>query len=254
MTQVEARPADDRSRRAGRSLAARDGRGSTTSDLSWVLTHQSLAAAGLRLRGRRAAALVDVDRKLPVWLSRRRCSELDDRRSGPAWPAPSCVQRRSRRSGRSRARRGVVLAAGGFEHNQQMREQLPAAADQHRSGAPRPGVNTGRGDPRRDGARAPRRALMDGALVVLVGAGSGERRAAACDHGQVAIPAAASSTARRRIATNRRTTWATSSSSIASIPRENPQWPSWLVFDARARHRYFSGPSRRGTCRTARFR
>ena len=60
-----------------------------------------------------------------------------------------------------RARRGVILGSGGFEHNLEMRERLPAAADVGRLDD-RIAVQHRRRDPRRD-RRRPRPDLMDDA-------------------------------------------------------------------------------------------
>jgi 3-oxosteroid 1-dehydrogenase len=177
-----------------------------------------------------------MDRRLPVWLE----SPMQELTTDGQGRVTGAVVRHEGRDVRITARRGVVLAAGGFEHNQQMREQyLPQPTSTEWSAAP--GVNTG------DAIRA---AMALGAATRAMNGGwwcssmrvPGEPvpRLAIMDK---SYPGGCVVNARGgRIANESQNYMGYQLEFYRKHTAENPQWPSWLVFDSRARHRYFLGP------------
>lgn len=107
-------------------------------DLPWRLRslRSRRLTMGNALLGRLRRSL--LDHRVPIWLSSP-VRELVTEASGAVTGV--VVEREGRRQ-RVQARRGVILAAGGFEHNQQLREQyLPgptrtqwSAANPHNTG------------------------------------------------------------------------------------------------------------------------
>ena len=101
-------------------------------DLPWRLTslRSRRLTMGNALIGRLRRSLIDRD--VPIWLSSPARELLTDAQG-------AVIGVRVERDGKSmniRARRGVILGSGGFEHNQQLREQhLPGPTDERWSAA-----------------------------------------------------------------------------------------------------------------------
>ncbi len=206
------------------------------SDLSWVLTHKrsrrlTCGSAGIaRLRWSM------LDRKLPLWLSTPMRDLITDGRGG-------VVGARVQRDGALwtiRARHGVVLAAGGFEHNQQMRERyLPQPTNTEWSAAA--GTNTGEAIRAGMAVGAATR-LMDGAwwcTTVLV-PGEPVPRLAIMDK---SYPGGCVVNRRgKRIANESQNYLTYLLEFFRRHTPDDPQTPTWHVFDARFRRSYFVGP------------
>jgi 3-oxosteroid 1-dehydrogenase len=205
------------------------------SDVPWVLRHKrsrrlTNGSAGIaRLRWSM------LDRGMPLWLETAFESLIVD--NGRVVGA--IVERGGRRQ-RIHARRGVLLAAGGFEHNQAMRERyLPKPTRAEWSAAPgtntgdaiRAGIEIGAATRLMDGAwwcssikapddPVPRLAIMDksypGGCVV-------NRRGA-------------------RIANESQNYMGYQLEFFRRHSDDDPQVPSWMVFDARFRRTYYAGP------------
>ena len=146
-----------------------------------------------------------------------------------------------------RARRGVVLAAGGFEHNQAMRERyLPQPTSTEWSAAA--GTNTG------DAIRA---ALDIGATTRLMNGGLWCSSIKAPDDPvprlaimEKSYPGSCVVNRRGRRIANESQNYITYQLELfAKHSDADPQVPAWMVFDARFRRSYFVGP-----LSTARFR
>ena len=139
-----------------------------------------------------------------------------------------------------RARRAVVLAAGGFEHNQAMREQyLPQPTDTRWSAAA--GTNTG------DAHRA---AMAIGAATRLMNGGWWCSSIRAPDDPVPRLAIMDKSYPGNIVVTRRGRRIANESQNYITYQLEfyrrhtpeDPQAPSWMVFDARSRRMYFNGP------------
>lgn len=139
-----------------------------------------------------------------------------------------------------RARRAVVLAAGGFEHNQQMREQyLPQPTEARWSAAA--GTNTG------DAHRA---AMAAGAATALMDGGWWCSSIRAPDDPVPRLAIMDKSYPGNIVVTRRGRRIANESQNYITYQLEfyrrhtaaDPQAPSWMIFDARSRRMYFNGP------------
>jgi 3-oxosteroid 1-dehydrogenase len=205
------------------------------SDFVWWLTHKRSRRLTNGSAGVARLRWSMLDRNMPLWLETTFESLLveDDRVVG-------AVVRRGGVETRIRARRGVVLAAGGFEHNQAMREQyLPkptnkdwsAALASNTGDAVRAGMSIGAATRLMDGAwwcssvkapddPVPRLAIMEksypGNCVV-------NRRGA-------------------RIANESQNYMGYQLEFFRKHSDADPQVPSWMVFDARFRRTYYAGP------------
>ena len=213
------------------------------SDVPWVLTHRrsrrlACGAAGIaRLRWSMQ------DRNMPLWLNSPMQNLLTD-------DSGRVVGATVLRDGRRiviRARRGVVLAAGGFEHNQAMRERyLPQPTSTQWSAAA--GTNTG------DAIRA---ALDIGAATRLMSGGFWCSSIKAPDDPvprlaimEKSYPGSCVVNRRGRRIANESQNYITYQLELfAKHSDADPQVPAWMVFDARFRRSYFVGP-----LSTARFR
>ena len=206
------------------------------SDLPWVLTHKrsrriACGAAGIaRLRWSL------LDRKVPLWLNSPMTELLADDRGRVTGArlthdgVPTSV----------RARRAVVLAAGGFEHNQEMRERyLPAPTDTRWSAAA--GTNTG------DAHRA---AMALGGATRLMNGGWWCSSVRAPDDPVPRLAIMDKSYPGNIVVTRRGRRIANESQNYITYQLEfyrrhtpaDPQVPSWMIFDGRSRRMYFNGP------------
>jgi 3-oxosteroid 1-dehydrogenase len=138
------------------------------------------------------------------------------------------------------ARKGVVLAAGGFEHNQEMREQyLPKPTDHRWSG----GVHTNTGDAIREGMRVGAATkLMSDAwwCTTITVPGEPMPRLSIMEKsypGSCVVNAAG-----RRFTNESQNYMAYQKELFARHSDENPCVPSFHVFDARFRRTYIVGP------------
>lgn len=206
------------------------------SDVPWVLSHRrsrrlACGAAGIaRLRWSL------LDRNIPLWLNSPMKDLLRDEKG-------RVVGATVFRGGKRivvRARCGVVLAAGGFEHNQAMREQyLPKPTRTEWSAAA--GTNTG------DALRA---ALAVGAATRLMNGGWWCSSIKAPDDPvprlaimEKSYPGNCVVNQRgRRIANESQNYIAYQLELFARHSEADPQVPAWMVFDARFRRSYFVGP------------
>jgi 3-oxosteroid 1-dehydrogenase len=205
-------------------------------DIPWLLTHHrsrrlACGAAGIaRLRWSM------LDRRMPLWLNTALTDLLTDARGRVI----GVVAQRGGDTLEISARRGVVLGAGGFEQNQAMREQyLPKPTSTAWSG----GAPTNTGD-------ALRAALRLGAATRLMNGAWWCQTVKAPDDPvprmaimEKSYPGCCVVNRRgRRIANESQNYMAYQLALFAKHSESDPQTPSWLVFDARFRRRYFVGP------------
>jgi 3-oxosteroid 1-dehydrogenase len=213
------------------------------SDVPWVLTHRrsrrlACGAAGIaRLRWSLQ------DRNIPLWLN----APMQDLLRAEGGRVVGATVLRGGERIVVRARCGVVLAAGGFEHNQAMREQyLPKPTRSDWSAAA--GTNTG------DAIRA---AVAVGAATRLMSGGWWCSSIKAPDDPvprlaimEKSYPGSCVVNRRGRRIANESQNYITYQLELfARHSDSDPQVPAWMVFDARFRRSYFVGP-----LSTARFR
>jgi 3-oxosteroid 1-dehydrogenase len=206
------------------------------SDVGWALRHKRSRRIACGCAGIARLRWSLQDRKLPLWLEAPMTELLAD-------DAGRIVGARVQRQGRPlivRARRAVVLAAGGFEHNQQMREQyLPQPTDARWSAAA--GTNTG------DAHRA---AMALGAATRLMNGGWWCSSIRAPDDPVPRLAIMDKSYPGNIVVNRRGRRIANESQNYITYQLEfyrrhsaaEPQAPSWMVFDARSRRMYFNGP------------
>ena len=115
-------------------------------DLPWLLKWGRSRRICTGCAGIARLRLSMMDRNIPLWLRTQLVELLTD---AEGRVTGAVIEREGKRL-RVQARKGVVLAAGGFEHNQQMREQyLPKPTEARWSG----GIRTNTGDAIREGMR-----------------------------------------------------------------------------------------------------
>jgi 3-oxosteroid 1-dehydrogenase len=205
-------------------------------DIPWMLTHRrsrriACGAAGIaRLRWSM------LDRQMPLMLNTSMTELLSDA-SGRVIGA---VIEQDGVKTVVRARHGVVLAAGGFEHNQAMRDQyLPKPTNVAWSAAH--GGNTGDAIQAAIGLGAVTH-LMDGGwwCTTLKSPDDPVPRLAIMDK---SYPGNIMVTARGVRIANESQNYLTYQLALFDKQRpEDPQVPAWMVFDARSRRSYFNGP------------
>ena len=204
-------------------------------DIPWRLKdkfHRRLATGCAGVARLRASL---QDRDIPLWLntSMTRVVDEDGRvlgievsRNG----APLRIQ----------ARKAVILAAGGFEHNQEMREQyLPSPTDHTWSA----GVRENTGDAIREGIRmGARMHRMDEAWWCNTISVPGETipRLSIMEKsypGSIVVNPAG-----ERFSNESQNYMAFQQETFEKHTEENPCHPTWQVFDASFRANYFVGP------------
>lgn len=183
-----------------------------------------------------------LDRKIPLWLETPLESLVSDSRG-----VAGVIATRGGRAVRLRARRGVVLAAGGFEHNQSMRDQYlpkPTSAEWTVT----PASNTG--DAIRAGqSLGAQTALMDHAwwAPTLFVMGREKRRAVFVER---ALPGC--------VLVNRKGSRFVDEAApysdivyamYADHEKSGANLPAWLIFDAEFRRKYPIGPLLPGMAR-----
>ena len=206
------------------------------SDVGWALTNKRSRRIACGCAGIARLRWSMHDRQLPLWLQAQMTELLTD-------DAGRVTGARITRAGAStavRARRAVVLAAGGFEHNQQMREQyLPQPTEARWSAAA--GTNTG------DAHRA---AMAIGAATRLMNGGWWCSSITAPDDPVPRLAIMDKSYPGNIVVTRRGRRIANESQNYITYQLEfyrrhtpqDPQAPSWMIFDARSRRMYFNGP------------
>jgi 3-oxosteroid 1-dehydrogenase len=206
------------------------------SDVAWALRNRRSRRIACGCAGIARLRWSMHDRKLPLWLEAPMTELLAD-------DTGRVTGVRVLHQGATvivHARRAVVLAAGGFEHNQQMREQyLPQPTDARWSAAA--GTNTG------DAHRA---AMALGAATRLMDGGWWCSSIRAPDDPVPRLAIMDKSYPGNIVVTRRGRRIANESQNYITYQlefyrrhtAEDPQAPSWMIFDARSRRMYFNGP------------
>ncbi len=204
-------------------------------DLPWRLKdrHHRRLATGCAGVARLRASLQDRD--IPLWLNTpmTRVIDEDGRVLG-------VEVRRDGKPLRIQARKGVILAAGGFEHNQAMREQyLPTPTDHRWSAGTRDNTGDAILEGQRLGAKMHR---LDEAWWCNTISVPGEDipRLSIMEKsypGSIVVNPAG-----ERFSNESQNYMAFQQETFRKHTEENPCNPSWQIFDANFRARYFVGP------------
>ncbi|MEJ2532867.1 MAG: FAD-dependent oxidoreductase [Halioglobus sp.] len=204
-------------------------------DIPWRIRdryHRRLATGCAGVARLRASLL---DRDIPLWLSTPMTGLVDEEGQ-----VMGVEVTRNGEPLRIRARRGVILAAGGFEHNQAMREQyLPQPTD-HRWSA---GTRDNTGDAIREGMRlGARMHRLNEAWWCNTISVPGEEipRLSIMEKsypGSIVVNPAG-----ERFSNESQNYMAFQQETFRKHSEENPCHPAWQVFDARFRASYFVGP------------
>jgi 3-oxosteroid 1-dehydrogenase len=205
-------------------------------DLPWRLKSplsRRIACGGAGVARLRLSML---DRDMPLWLN----TEITALVADDGGRVIGVEVRREGRPLRIRARRGVVLAAGGFEANQAMREQyLPAPTNAAWSA----GCKSNTGDAIR-AAMAVGAAVdqMDGAWWCTTFSTPGEALPRLAIMEKSLPGSCVVDRAGERIANESQNYMAYQQALFARHSAQRPCVPAWMVFDARFRRDYLAGP------------
>ncbi|MFU8763699.1 MAG: FAD-dependent oxidoreductase [Haliea sp.] len=211
-------------------------------DIPWRLRdkyHRRLATGCAGVARLRASM---QDRDIPLWLNTPMTRVIDE--DGAVL---GIEVKRNGETLRIQARKGVVLAAGGFEHNQAMREQyLPQPTD-HRWSA---GTLDNTGDAILEGQRlgAKMHRLNEAWWCNTISVpGEDIPRLSIMEKsypGSIVVNPAG-----ERFSNESQNYMAFQQETFAKHSEENPCNPSWQIFDANFRARYFVGPLYNSTFR-----
>ena len=205
-------------------------------DLPWLIKWGTARRLCTGCAGVTRLFLSLKDRKLPLW---RKTPMLELITDGAGAVVGALVEKDGR-DFRIRARRAVVLAAGGFEHNQEMRERyLPKPTDSSWSA----GCRTNTGDAIREGMRiGAATRLMNGAwwCMTLVTPGEPAPRLSVMEKsypGSCVVNRDG-----RRIGNESQNYMAYQLKLFERHCDDDPCVPAYQIFDARFRRCYLAGP------------
>jgi 3-oxosteroid 1-dehydrogenase len=205
-------------------------------DVRWLLTYHRSRRLACGCAGVARLRWSMLDRDMPLWLN----TEMTELITDDAGRVVGAKVKRDDACGVIHARYGVILAAGGFEHDQAMREQfLPRPTNAEWSAAA--GTSTG---------EAIRAAMKLGAATRLMNGAwwCSTIRAPDDPVPRLAImeksyPGSCVVTRRgKRIANESQNYMSYQLEFFAKHSDSDPQVPSWMIFDARFRRSYFAGP------------
>ena len=205
-------------------------------DLPWLIRWRTARRLCTGCAGVARLYLSLKDRDIPLWLS----SPMQQLITDEAGDVIGALVQRDGRALRVRARGGVVLAAGGFEHNQEMREAfLPQPTNREWSA----GARTNTGDAISEGMRiGAATRLMHGAwwCTTFVTPGEPAPRLAIMEK---SLPGSCVVNANgERIGNESQNYMAYQLGLFEQHTADNPCAPAYHVFDARFRKSYMAGP------------
>ncbi|EEB79113.1 putative FAD binding domain protein [marine gamma proteobacterium HTCC2148] len=204
-------------------------------DIPWRLKskfHRRLATGCAGVARLRASML---DRDMPLWLNTRMTSLVEE---GGKVIGLEVI--RDGKPLRIQARKAVVLAAGGFEHNQEMREQyLPQPTDHKWSAGTFDNTGDAHHEAMRLGAKMHR---LDEAwwCNTITVPGEDIPRLSVMERsypGSVIVNPAG-----KRFSNESQNYMAFQLETFAKHTEESPTYPTWQIFDADFRANYFVGP------------
>jgi 3-oxosteroid 1-dehydrogenase len=204
-------------------------------DIPWRLKdryHRRLATGCAGVARLRASL---QDRDIPLWLNTAMTKVVDEQGA-----VVGVEVLRNGQPLRIQARKAVILAAGGFEHNQQMREQyLPTPTDHNWSAGTRDNTGDAIAQGIRLGARMHRLNEAWWCNTISV-PGEDIPRLSIMEKsypGSIVVNPAG-----QRFSNESQNYMAFQQETFAKHSPENPCHPSWQIFDAKFRATYFVGP------------
>lgn len=209
--------------------------GGYLADIPWRLKSSKARRCATGCAGVARLRVSMQDRDLPLQLNSKmtRLIEEDGRVVGAE------IEHNGKQQ-RIQARKAVVLAAGGFEHNQEMREQyLPKPTNHHWSA----GSKNNTGDAIREGQRlGAATRLMDGAWWCTTISVPGEEIPRLSIQEKSYPGSIVIGPNGKRIANESQNYMAYQKAFFAAHNEETPRFPSYMVFDANFRANYIVGP------------
>lgn len=209
--------------------------GSYLADIPWRLKSSKArrCATGCAGVARLRVSMRERDLALELNTKMTRLIEEDGRVIGAEIEHQGKIQR-------IQARKGVVLAAGGFEHNQAMREQYLPKPTEHSWSA---GCKHNTGDAIREGIRlGAKTRLMDGAWWCTTITVPGEEIPRLSIQEKSYPGSIVVGPDGKRIANESQNYMAYQKAFFAAHSEETPRFPSYMVFDATFRANYIVGP------------
>lgn len=205
-------------------------------DLPWLLKWGRSRRIACGCAGVARLRLSMMDRAMPLWLNTRLVDLIED----DAGRIIGAAVERDGRPLRIRAHKAVILAAGGFEHNQQMREKyLPKPTDERWSG----GSRSNTGDAIRIGEKhGAQLRLMDGAWFCSTNTVPGEPAPRMSIMEKSYPGSCVVNQAGKRFTSESQNYLNYQKQLYAVHSAENPCVPSFHIFDARFRRTYIVGP------------
>ena len=204
-------------------------------DFPWIFTHKRSRRLACGCAGVARLRWSMLDRNMPLWLN----TSFKDLIVEDGRVVGAMVEREGRMI-EVRARRGVMLAAGGFEHNQAMREKyLPKPTNTEWSAAFETNVGDGILAGLKLGAAT---RLMTGAWWCTTIKAPDDRMPFTSIMEKSYPGSCVVNQRGKRIANESQNYMGYATDFFRKHSDENPQFPSWHIFDARFRGRYFVGP------------
>jgi len=204
-------------------------------DFPWILTHRRSRRLACGCAGIARLRLSMMDRGMPLW---RNTAMIELVTEGGR--VAGALVERDGRTIEVRARHGVVLAAGGFEHNQAMREHyLPKPTNAVWSAA----YETNTGDGIRAGLKlGAATRLMNGAWWCTTIRAPDDRMPFTAIMEKSYPGSCVVNQRGKRVANESQNYMGYMLEFFRKHSEADPQFPSWHIFDARFRGRYFVGP------------
>ena len=205
-------------------------------DIPWLLRSRIARRLCTGCAGVARLMLSLKDRDIPLWLNAPMLELIADERGRVIG---AVVEKQGQRM-RIQARKGLVLASGGFEHNQEMRDQyLPKPTSTEWSA----GVESNTGDGLREGLKlGAATRLIDGGwwCSTLVTPGEPSPRVSVMEK---SLPGSCVVNMRGQRYANESQNYITFQQELYRVHSDtNPCIPSYLIFDARFRRSYITGP------------
>ena len=205
-------------------------------DFGWLFKDKRSRRLACGSAGVARLRLSMQDRKMPLWLK----TEMKELVTDSNGRVTGAVVVKEGKTMRIEARKAVILAAGGFEANQQMREQyLPKPTNKDWSAA----CPTNTGDAHRAAmALGAATAQMDGAWWCTTFSAPGEPQPRLAIMEKSLPGSCVVNQKGKRIANESQNYMAYQMEFFAKHSDANPCHPSWFVFDRRFRESYIVGP------------
>ncbi len=206
------------------------------SDLGWLFKDKRGRRLACGSAGTARLRLSMQDRNMPLWLN----TSMEEIISDDSGRVVGIVVKKDGKSQRIETKKGLILAAGGFEANQEMREQyLPKPTNKDWSAA----CPTNTGDAHRAGiALGAATQQMDQAWWCTTFSAPGEPQPRLAIMEKSLPGSCVVNMAGKRIANESQNYMAYQTEFFEKHSDDNPCYPSWFVFDRRFRTSYIVGP------------